>query len=81
MCRDKNASSRTPQVTLPSKAKVGLRSQPSREAFARQGLLTLDSPTVHGIGVLMFSQIMVNLLWTSTWREEDVAAVFLQGVL
>ena len=77
--RDKNSSLRTPQTPLPVKAKARLCAQTSHEPLAKQGLIKLDSPTVHRVGVMIFLQLTINFGWLGRWIKGDVTSAFLQG--
>ena len=77
--RDKNSALRTPQMPLPVAAKARLCAQASHELLAKQGLIKLDSPTVHRVGVMIFLQLTVNLGWLDNWFKGDVTTAFLQG--
>lgn len=77
--RDKNASVRTPLNDVPLKAKARLCAQASREPLALDGMLKLDSPAVHRLGIMVFLQVPANLGWTAGWFKGDITAAFLQG--
>ena len=66
-------------MSLPVAAKARLCAQASHEPLANQGLIKLDSPTVHRVGVMIFLQLTVNLGWCDNWFKGDVTTAFLQG--
>ena len=79
VCRDKDASIRTPQMPLPVKARARMCAQASRETLDMSGAIKLDSPTVQRLRVMVFLQLIPYLEWVQRWWEGDISSAFLQG--
>ena len=44
------------------------------------GLITLDSTTVRRIGIMIPSQLAVNLGWAQHWKNGGIKSAFLHGI-